>query len=209
MSDNRKISICVLFCFVSLYIYLPATSDPNELSGEFQPKNEKPQVTYEKYRKELTKLLDTKPYPYLYLDYIVFPFCIIILCVIVIFFLRQIRINLISVAKDDEFETQTDLVETERAALARADTAIDSDDFRGALRYLYLSAILHLQEHNILPYDNSLTNREFLQLAHTDIELQTKLGPIISVFDEVWYGHKPCDAQTVESYRDVLNDLYV
>lgn len=167
------------------------------------------EVSYEEYRKALAKRDDAPRRNWdADLRYVLFPLGAIALGAVVIFFLRQIQMNLIVEARDTVSDTALERVETEAAALARAETAEASNDFRDALRYLYLSAILHLQERGVLPYDKSLTNREYLHQEQVDINLQTTLGPAVTLFDEVWYGHKPCDAETVKDYRDLLQKVY-
>lgn len=166
------------------------------------------EVSYEEYQEALAKILERREGWDADLRYVLFPLGAIALGIVVAFFVRQIRMNLIIEARDDVSDTELERVETEKAALARAETAEASSDFRSALRFLYLSAILHLQERGILPYDKSLTNREYLHQTQEDIDLQATLGPAVTVFDEVWYGHKPCDAETVADYRNLLQKVY-
>ena len=165
------------------------------------------EVSYRKYREALLKIIEPRGVWDADLRYVLFPLGTIALVVVIVFFVRQIRVNLIAEASDDVSDTPLERVETEKAALARAETAEASSDFRNALRFLYLSAILHLQERGVLPYDRSLTNREYLRQKQVDIDLQATLGPAIALFDEVWYGHKPCDAKTVSSYRELLQKV--
>ena len=165
------------------------------------------EVSYEKYREALAKIFEHRTGWDADLRYVLFPLGAIALGIVVAFFVRQIRMNLIVEARDDVSDTELERV-TEKAALARAETAEASNDFRSALRFLYLSAILHLQERGVLPYDKSLTNREYLHQMQEDIDLQATLGPAVTVFDEVWYGHKPCDAETVADYRALLEKVY-
>ena len=166
------------------------------------------EVSYEEYQEALAKILELRDGWDADLRYVLFPLGAIALTIMVVFFIRQIRMNLIIEARDDVSDTELERVETEKAALAHAETAEASNDFRSALRFLYLSAILHLQERGILPYDKSLTNREYLYQMQEDIDLQATLGPAVTVFDEVWYGHKPCDAETVADYRNLLQKVY-
>ena len=193
-------------------MYMAVAVEEQTFRDELKSKRSEPTVSYEKYQKDLAKLLkskEPKPEWHFRLEYVLFPLSAIALGIVVIFFIRQIQMNLIrEVRGDEEPEIAADHVDTERVALARAETAVESNDFRGALRYLYLSAILHLQERGILPYDKSLTNREYLHQSPVDIDLQATLGPVVSVFDEVWYGHKPCDAETVANYRNLLQKIY-
>ena len=166
------------------------------------------EVSYEEYREALAKLFEPERRWDADLRYVLFPLGAIALGSVIAFFIRQIRRNLIVEARDDVSDITQERVETERAALAHAETAEAANDFRSALRFLYLSAILHLQERGVLPYDKSLTNREYLHQAQADIDLQTTLGPVVTLFDEVWYGHKPCDAETLADYRNLLQKVY-
>ena len=204
---KARICFYLVVCFVSLFDFSPLMAEEEALREELETHRSRTEVSYEKYRDDLAKILNPRKWD-ADLRYVLFPMGAIALAVVIIFFIRQIRMNLVSEARDAVAETELEQVETERAALARAETAEAASDFRGALRFLYLSAILHLQERGVLPYDKSLTNREYLYQAQADIDLHTALGPAITVFDEVWYGHKPCDAETVASYRDLLEKVY-
>ena len=204
---KKRICFCIIVCFVSLSAIFAMAAEEQAFREELEARRSEMEVSYEEYRAYLEKLIDNRRWD-TDLRYILFPLGAVALGAVVIFFIRQIRLNLIGEAHEEVTETALERVETERAALARAETAEAASDFRGALRYLYLSAILHLQERGVLPYDKSLTNREYLRQARADTDLHTALGPAITVFDEVWYGHKPCDAETVANYRDLLQKVY-
>ena len=204
---KKRICFCIIVCCVSLSAIFAIAAEEQAFREELEARRSEMEVSYEEYRAYLEKLIDNRRWD-TDLIYILFPLGAVALGAVVIFFIRQIRLNLIGEAQQEVTETALERVETERAALARAETAEAASDFRGALRYLYLSAILHLQERGVLPYDKSLTNREYLRQAQADTDLHTALGPAITVFDEVWYGHKPCDAETVANYRDLLQKVY-
>ena len=207
MSLKISIGICMIMSLMSLSVVLVLAAEEQMLREELETHRSGTEVSYEKYQDELDKILNPRKWD-ADLRFVLFPLGAVAVGGVIIFFIRQIRMNLISEADDEVAETELEQVETERAALARAETAEAASDFRGALRFLYLSAILHLQERGVLPYDKSLTNREYLHQAQADIDLHTALGPAITVFDEVWYGYKPCDAETVASYRDLLEKVY-
>lgn len=206
---KKSISIYVLTCLLNFTVLLTYASQEQILRDDLERHPPDSKLSYEQYERELAKLLRPKPMWDFDIKYVLFPLGVIAFGVVIIFFVKQIRINLIKEVSHDETEIVVDNVNTEKAALAHADTAEASNDFRGALRYLYLSAILHLQESGILPYDKSLTNREYLYQTQVDVDLQRSLGPVITVFDEVWYGYKPCNAETVASYRALLQKVYV
>ena len=202
--------ICVgaIISFITVSQLFAMTVEEQAFREELETRETEIEVSYEEYQEALAKILEPRDRWDADLRYVLFPLGAIALGIVVAFFVRQIRVNLIVEAHDDVSDTALERVETERAALARAETAEASNDFRSALRFLYLSAILHLQERGVLPYDKSLTNREYLHQAQADIDLQTTLGPAVTVFDEVWYGHKPCDAETVADYRNLLQKVY-
>ncbi len=113
-----------------------------------------------------------------------------------------------SIAHDAHLATQEDaeLKWTSTTALKQASTLARSGDHRTAVRYLYLSSLLLLDERGLLRYDRSLTNREYLQqVQHT--ELQTHLHPIVDTFDRVWYGHMPLDSDGFASYQQHVEAL--
>ena len=198
----------VIICFITISQLFAMTVEEQAFREELETREMEIEVSYEEYQEALAKILEPRDRWDADLRYVLFPLGAIALGIVVAFFVRQIRMNLIVEAHDDGSDTTLERVETERAALARAETAEASNDFRSALRFLYLSAILHLQERGVLPYDKSLTNREYLHQAQADIDLQATLGPAVTVFDEVWYGHKPCDAETVADYRNLLQKVY-
>ena len=205
---KKWICVGVIICFIAISQLFAMTVEEQAFREELETREMEIEVSYEEYQEALAKILEPRDRWDADLRYVLFPLGAIALGIVVAFFVRQIRVNLIVEAHDDGSDTALERVETERAALARAETAEASNDFRSALRFLYLSAILHLQERGVLPYDKSLTNREYLHQAQADIDLQATLGPAVTVFDEVWYGHKPCDAETVADYRNLLQKVY-
>ena len=204
---KKGVCVGVIFCFMAVFQLFAMTVEERAFRAELETRAEM-DVSYEEYQKALAKILEPRRGWDADLRYVLFPLGAIALGIVIAFFVRQIRMNLIIEARDDVSDTALEQVETERAALAHAETAEASNDFRSALRFLYLSAILHLQERGVLPYDKSLTNREYLHQTQGNVDLQATLGPAVTVFDEVWYGHKPCDAETLSDYRDLLQKVY-
>ena len=92
-------------------------------------------------------------------------------------------------------------------ALKQAQRLSGDGDYRTAVRYLYLSSLLLLEERGLLRYDRSQTNREYLRsIAHLP-ELATILSQVIEVFDRVWYGYQPLDQMTYTQYAALVSDL--
>ena len=92
------------------------------------------------------------------------------------------------------------LPRTAGEARSNAHDAAHKGDYRQAVRQLYLSALLGLEERGVIRQDRSLTNRELLQTTDQDPALRRSLEPIIDVFDSVWYGVTEPDGATFESY---------
>jgi hypothetical protein len=89
---------------------------------------------------------------------------------------------------------------TAEAAGQRAQTLSAGGDYRSAVRYLYLSALLHLEEASLLRYDRSLTNREYLRSLSGRPELAERLQGVVEVFDRVWYGFDSLDSAAYADY---------
>lgn len=136
-------------------------------------------------------------------------FGILVLIAIVTLFIQKIHKNLIADAKSNIAQsTAENIPTTESDALEQAEQFETNHDFREAIRSLYLVALLHLQEHGFLSYDRSRTNREYLNELRENPNLQHALQPVIHTFDEIWYGYKPCTAETVTEYRELLPKVY-
>ena len=93
------------------------------------------------------------------------------------------------------------------SSLQRAQQMAESGDYRQATRYLYLSALLRLDENGLLRYDRALTNREYLRQAASQPGLVGPLRAIIETFDRVWYGFQPIDASAYQDYAQKIQQL--
>jgi hypothetical protein len=96
---------------------------------------------------------------------------------------------------------------TATSALQQAGTLAQGGDYRTAVRYLYLSSLLWLDERDMLRYDRALTNREYLARLTDRPDLRARLLPIVETFDQVWYGHAPLDAERFRAYQQQVEDL--
>lgn len=96
---------------------------------------------------------------------------------------------------------------TANTALQQAAILVRSGDYRTAVRYLYLSSLLWLDERGMLRYDRALTNREYLERLSDNPELRLWLTPIVDTFDRVWYGHMTLDAESFAAYQQQVDGL--
>lgn len=94
-----------------------------------------------------------------------------------------------------------------RTALNRADTLSKEGEYRSAVRYLYLSALLILDERGLLYYDRTKTNREYLRNLAGNARSAELLREVINVFDRVWYGFQPVDEETYQRYAAQVREL--
>ncbi|MBI3244665.1 MAG: DUF4129 domain-containing protein [Chloroflexi bacterium] len=103
--------------------------------------------------------------------------------------------------------SDADEILTAETALKRAQTLSASGDYRAAVRYLYLSTLLLLDERGLLRYDRSLTNREYLRsVAHLP-EVAGVLRDVVEVFDRVWYGYQPLDDASYSQFAARVAEL--
>lgn len=92
-------------------------------------------------------------------------------------------------------------------ALQRAHDLGRGGDYRSAVRYLYLSSLLWLDERKLLRYDRSLTNREYLAQVRNNPDLHGRLAPVVNTFDRVWYGKRSIDGDQFEAYQEQVESL--
>jgi hypothetical protein len=96
---------------------------------------------------------------------------------------------------------------TAQMAMTRAEDLSTRGDFRAAMRYLYLSALLVLDERGLLRYDHTKTNREYLRSVSGDPSLSAPLREVIDVFDRVWYGFQSLDEENYRHYAARVKEL--
>lgn len=96
---------------------------------------------------------------------------------------------------------------TAEQAFARAQTLSRGGDYRSAVRYLYLSSLLLLDERGMLRYDRSKTNHEYLRSVAAQPELAEPLREVVDVFDNVWYGYHSVDEEAFKHYSARVEEL--
>ncbi|NLF66427.1 MAG: DUF4129 domain-containing protein [Chloroflexi bacterium] len=116
--------------------------------------------------------------------------------------LRSFRPEAVAADGDDELEGLT-----AEQALQEAQSHSQEGDYRRAVRYLYLSTLLLLEERGLLRFDRSRTNREYLRSIADRPELFGILQSIVDVFDRVWYGFQPLDDAGYSRYLAQVNEL--
>jgi hypothetical protein len=92
-------------------------------------------------------------------------------------------------------------------ARQQAGMLAQAGNYRQAVRQLYLSALLALEESGTLHHDRSLTNREVLARVAHITPLQRHLQSVVETFDEVWYGVQEPDHATFLGYQQEIDAL--
>lgn len=132
----------------------------------------------------------------------------VLLFLLSLFFLsRGLSRSLVREAQLEREEGNDDAALTSTGAFKRAENLSMQGDYRNAIRYLYLSSLLVLDEQGLMRYDRSRTNREYLRSVASRPELARPLRDVIDVFDRVWYGFEAVDEKAYRSYVEHVEEL--
>jgi hypothetical protein len=99
------------------------------------------------------------------------------------------------------------LPETAAEARQQAHSLAQEGNYRQAVRQLYLSALLHLDEQRLLRFERDQTNREVLAQVAPNTPVRSHLAPVMATFDRVWYGIREPDQETFDDYRQEIDML--
>lgn len=124
------------------------------------------------------------------------------------FFWRNVRAHVVreaALAQDAANSNGLSASNAARQARLLAATA----NYREAIRFMYLAALLTLDERGVLRYDKALTNREVLRRAAQsgEADLAQAMSPVVETFDRVWYGYAPVDDETYHSYAQHIQQI--
>lgn len=141
------------------------------------------------------------------LNYILTGLVVLVLALILFYISQDFLADFVTEARIEMEAEKGDEALTASSALKRAQALSSARDYRTAVRYLYLSSLLLLEERGLLRYDRSRTNREYLRsVAHLP-QLATALRDVVEVFDQVWYGYQPLDESAYDQYAARIADL--
>lgn len=80
-------------------------------------------------------------------------------------------------------------------------------DVRQAVRALYLATLVHLHRERKIDYNRALTNWIYVRQFRGEGEHQQVLRQLTQVFDEVWYGERPCGEETYHAFERGVRSL--
>lgn len=130
---------------------------------------------------------------------------LLLLIGVITYILLGLRRSIVRDAEIPEDDPEAHL--TAKTAFEQASDIARGGDYRTAVRYTYLSALLWLDERELLRYDRALTNREYLERVRDNPNLRTHLTPVVETFDRVWYGHAALDDVAFAAYRAQVEAL--
>jgi hypothetical protein len=132
---------------------------------------------------------------------------LLLIAAILVFVFRDTLRNLFAEVELTEESAGQGEILSARAASQKAQALSGSGDYRHALRYLYLSALLLLDERGLLRYNRAQTNREYLRQVRSRPELAGHLKEVVETFDRVWYGFQPIDEASYARYAEHVSAL--
>jgi hypothetical protein len=132
---------------------------------------------------------------------------IVILILVLLYAARAMYADFISEGDLDENGNDSGRALTAESAFEKAQALSRGGDYRSAVRYLYLSSLLLLDERGLLRYDHTKTNREVLRSVSDSPELAAPLHEVIDVFDNVWYGYHSLDEDSFKHYSQRVEEL--
>jgi hypothetical protein len=103
---------------------------------------------------------------------------------------------------NDEADPETSVEARERAGASQ-----QAQDYREAIRYLYLGTLLLLDERGLIHYDKTLTNREHLRQVADKPIITDALRPVVNTFERVWYGFAPVNETLYNEFQQDVDKL--
>ncbi len=94
-----------------------------------------------------------------------------------------------------------------RLALDDAAKAASDGDFRSAIRLVYLAVLLRLDEREMIRFDRTGTNWEYLATLRKRPAIYTVLRPATTLFDRKWYGHESAISSDYETLLDTYGKV--
>lgn len=87
-----------------------------------------------------------------------------------------------------------------KKALDEASKNASEGNFRNALRLVYLAVLLRLDERELIEFNRTGTNWEYLSMLRKHHKVHDTLKPVTMVFDRKWYGHEPASNDDYKSF---------
>lgn len=174
---------------------------------EPNPVNEWFQQLWDRFNRWLNDLLGDEPMTISVPTNLLTTLSTLLLVIVLIFIFSTLFGDFAQESKINSENGEEDEIITSKTAFAKAQKLSRKGDYRSAVRYLYLSALLIMDERGVLRYDRSKTNREYLRSVTDSPDLAEPLEEVIEVFDDVWYGYHDLDEDTFKRYSNHVEEL--
>lgn len=89
----------------------------------------------------------------------------------------------------------------------QASVCAEKGEYREAIRYLYLSLLLFLDQKKLIRYRPSKTNREYLQEFRRNETGQDGFYGVVSFFEGKWYGMEPCSNMDYRQFQAMYMNM--
>jgi hypothetical protein len=122
--------------------------------------------------------------------FIIIVLVLVIIALAVFWFKRYLKRSKVKLEKDDE-DLLVSMLKNSDKIENKALMLYNSGDYREAIRYLYLSLLLKLNENNHIRISKSKTNRQYLnELRTNNISIYDNTLEFTNAFNYYWYGQK-------------------
>jgi hypothetical protein len=100
--------------------------------------------------------------------------------------------------------TEENFIETDLEKLLRI--ALESNDYRSAVRILYLSTIQQLNTTGLILWKKDKTNKDFLREMRKHSDYKT-FRDITLAYEIVWYGDRQIELQQFTSLKNIVDNF--
>jgi hypothetical protein len=100
--------------------------------------------------------------------------------------------------------TEENFIETDLEKLLRI--ALESNDYRSAVRILYLSTIQQLNTSGLILWKKDKTNKDFLREMRKHSDYKT-FRDITLAYEIVWYGDRQIELQQFTSLKNIVDNF--
>ena len=100
--------------------------------------------------------------------------------------------------------TEENFIETDLEKLLRL--ALEANDFRAAVRILYLSTIQQLNAQGLIHWKKDKTNKDFLREMRTHGDYKT-FRDITLAYEIVWYGDRQIEQPQFSSLKQIVDSF--
>lgn len=93
--------------------------------------------------------------------------------------------------------------------LERALSLCKSGEYRSAVRFLYISLLLSLNQLNLIHIDRAKTNRQYLkELRNASFGGYEAVELLTSVYDDCWYGGRNPDRESFDRWYEMYRNIF-